>query len=212
MRKWLIPVLSAAALAACGETTEQRATTGAVGGGATGAVVGGPVGAVAGAGIGAVAGANREKIDAGTDKATAAAEEKIADATDQSARQQPTRARSAERVAGPDLTNAEVKEAQTALRNMGLYEGQIDGLYGPKTMAAVGKFQQQNNLPQTQALTEQTQQKLQQMAASGSGMQNQGSQERQPPSGQAPDSQPPAAQPQGQPGQIPDPQKPRQSQ
>ena len=41
---------AAAALAACGHNTEQRASTGAI----TGAVVGGPVGAAAGAAAGTV--------------------------------------------------------------------------------------------------------------------------------------------------------------
>lgn len=41
------------ALAACGDTTEERAATGALRGMATGAVVGGPVGAAVGAAVGA---------------------------------------------------------------------------------------------------------------------------------------------------------------
>jgi osmotically inducible lipoprotein OsmB len=41
------------AFAACGDTTEERAATGALRGAATGAVVGGPLGAAAGAAIGA---------------------------------------------------------------------------------------------------------------------------------------------------------------
>jgi hypothetical protein len=44
-------------LAACGETTEQRAATGGLGGAAAGAVVGGPVGAVIGGAAGATGGA-----------------------------------------------------------------------------------------------------------------------------------------------------------
>lgn len=45
-------------LAACGQTMEQRAATGALGGAAAGQVLGGDTGAtVAGAAIGAVAGA-----------------------------------------------------------------------------------------------------------------------------------------------------------
>ncbi|HET6520360.1 MAG TPA: hypothetical protein VFG47_11190 [Geminicoccaceae bacterium] len=44
-------------LAACGETTGQRAATGGLGGAATGAAVGGPTGAVVGGAAGAGAGA-----------------------------------------------------------------------------------------------------------------------------------------------------------
>ena len=40
-------------LAACGDTTEERAATGALRGAVTGAVVGGPVGAAVGAAAGA---------------------------------------------------------------------------------------------------------------------------------------------------------------
>jgi hypothetical protein len=46
-------------LAACGETTEERAATGGLGGAAAGAVVGGPVGAVVGGAAGAGTGARR---------------------------------------------------------------------------------------------------------------------------------------------------------
>jgi hypothetical protein len=57
-----IGVLGGAALAllsiaACGETTEQRAASGGLGGAAAGAVVGGPVGAVVGGAAGATGGA-----------------------------------------------------------------------------------------------------------------------------------------------------------
>jgi hypothetical protein len=44
-------------LTACGDTTEQRAATGGLGGVAAGALVGGPVGAVIGGAVGAGAGA-----------------------------------------------------------------------------------------------------------------------------------------------------------
>lgn len=55
----IAPVIGAVAmLAACGQTMEQRAATGAIGGAVAGQAVGGNTGAtVAGAAIGAVAGA-----------------------------------------------------------------------------------------------------------------------------------------------------------
>jgi hypothetical protein len=61
MRKCERSLVGAAAgvlllLGACGETTEQRAATGGLGGAAAGAVVGGPVGAVVGGAVGAGAG------------------------------------------------------------------------------------------------------------------------------------------------------------
>lgn len=54
MRRLIVPalILSAAALAACGQTIEQRAATGAV----AGAVVAGPVGAAVGGAAGTVVG------------------------------------------------------------------------------------------------------------------------------------------------------------
>jgi uncharacterized surface protein with fasciclin (FAS1) repeats len=58
-------------LAACGQTTEERAATGGLGGAAAGAVVGGPIGAVVGGAAGATGGA---VMDEGVD-------EKIGEAT-----------------------------------------------------------------------------------------------------------------------------------
>ncbi|HEX6113777.1 MAG TPA: hypothetical protein VFZ10_15840, partial [Geminicoccaceae bacterium] len=58
-------------LAACGQTTEERAATGGLGGAAAGAVVGGPIGAVVGGAAGATSGA---VLDEGVD-------EKIGEAT-----------------------------------------------------------------------------------------------------------------------------------
>lgn len=54
MRRLVLPalILSTAALAACGQTIEQRAATGAV----AGAVVAGPVGAAVGGAAGAAVG------------------------------------------------------------------------------------------------------------------------------------------------------------
>jgi hypothetical protein len=52
-------------LAGCGETTEERAASGGLGGAAAGAVVGGPVGAVVGGAAGATGGA---VLDEGVDE------------------------------------------------------------------------------------------------------------------------------------------------
>jgi N-acetylmuramoyl-L-alanine amidase len=43
-------------------------------------------------------------------------------------------------------TGEEVKKIQTKLKNWGYYDGDVDGIYGSKTVAAVKKFQQKNNL------------------------------------------------------------------
>jgi hypothetical protein len=62
-------------VAGCGETTEERAATGGLGGAAAGAVVGGPVGAVVGGAAGATGGTVLdegvdEKVDEATDEPT----------------------------------------------------------------------------------------------------------------------------------------------
>ncbi len=44
------------------------------------------------------------------------------------------------------LTTNQIKTVQTKLKNWGYYTGSVDGIYGPKTRAAVIKFQQKNNL------------------------------------------------------------------
>lgn len=59
-------------LAACGDTTEERAATGGLGGAAAGALVGGPIGAVVGGAAGATGGA---VLDEGVD-------EKVTEETD----------------------------------------------------------------------------------------------------------------------------------
>lgn len=58
------PLAAFLLLAACGDTTEQRAATGGLGGAAAGAAVGGPAGAVVGGAAGAGAGA---VLDEGVD-------------------------------------------------------------------------------------------------------------------------------------------------
>ena len=63
MHRMMIGGLGAVALllAACGDTTEQRAASGGLGGAAAGAVVGGPVGAVVGGAAGAAGGATMDE-------------------------------------------------------------------------------------------------------------------------------------------------------
>lgn len=67
----VLPLAGLLLLAACGNTTEKRAASGALSGAAAGAVVGGPVGAVVGGAAGAAGGT---VLDEGVDK-------KVEDAT-----------------------------------------------------------------------------------------------------------------------------------
>ena len=49
-----------------------------------------------------------------------------------------------------------IRNAQRCLINLGFLKGYADGAYGPKTAAAIRSFQQQNNLPETGHLDEDT--------------------------------------------------------
>ena len=44
------------------------------------------------------------------------------------------------------LTTSQVRTVQTKLKNWGYYNGSVDGIYGPKTKAAVKYFQRNNGL------------------------------------------------------------------
>jgi peptidoglycan hydrolase-like protein with peptidoglycan-binding domain len=49
-----------------------------------------------------------------------------------------------------------VRQVQQHLQQRGLYNGAIDGIYGPETRQAVENFQQQHGLPQTATLDDAT--------------------------------------------------------
>ena len=49
-------------------------------------------------------------------------------------------------VADAALSTAQVKTVQTKLKRWGYYTGAVDGIYGPKTKAAVKSFQKKNGL------------------------------------------------------------------
>ncbi len=52
----------------------------------------------------------------------------------------------AETVSRFGSSGSEVKQIQTKLKNWGYYKGDIDGIYGSKTVSAVKYFQRKNNL------------------------------------------------------------------
>jgi len=170
----IAPIGLALLAAACGETRGQRTATGATGGALAGALIAGPVGALVGAGAGAATGAYRDQVDdtVGTQTQRAARQIEQARQSDtaqagETASAPEAYAQQALRDEGPPLSNEEVREAQTALQAMGLFDGEVDGLYGRRTISAVGEFQTQQNLPRTMALDQRTQQQLQQVAESG---------------------------------------------
>lgn len=67
------------------------------------------------------------------------------------------------------MSRDQLRQAQTQLKNLGLYDGRVDGMWGPRTRTAVGQFQAQNNLPQTYSLDSRTMQQLQSMAGTTGG-------------------------------------------
>lgn len=48
--------------------------------------------------------------------------------------------------ASADFQKPSIKDIQQALKNAGLYDGEIDGVSGPKTKKAIETFQSQNDL------------------------------------------------------------------
>ncbi|MGC2857577.1 peptidoglycan-binding domain-containing protein [Novispirillum sp. DQ9] len=153
MRLWMIAPLGLALIAAaCGRTEEQRAASGGLGGAAAGAVVGGPVGAVVGGAAGAAGGMMRDDAEQAIDEARA----EEGGGSGASAQ--------ISRTTG-EATDQEVRGAQQALRDMGLYDGQIDGIAGPRTRSAVEQYQQRQGLPQTASLDDRTLDSLRQQSA-----------------------------------------------
>jgi peptidoglycan hydrolase-like protein with peptidoglycan-binding domain len=63
----------------------------------------------------------------------------------------------------------EVREAQQRLRDIGLYHGAIDGIFGPQTRDAVARFQTISGLAVTAALDQQTMSRLLPRAGVGTG-------------------------------------------
>jgi peptidoglycan hydrolase-like protein with peptidoglycan-binding domain len=62
---------------------------------------------------------------------------------------------------GAGASHSDVTQAQTALKEKGLYSGPIDGRIGPKTRQAISQFQRQNGLKQTAQLDSRTMSELQ---------------------------------------------------
>jgi len=61
-----------------------------------------------------------------------------------------------------------IKQAQTELKQQGLYDGAVDGKLGPKTKSAVSQYQKQQGLKQTASLDHETMSRLSGGSSSGS--------------------------------------------
>lgn len=75
---------------------------------------------------------------------------------------------SATRGSNIGASSDQVKQAQEALQSQGLYRGQVDGKWGPRTRQAVAQFQKQKGLKQTAQLDQQTMNDLQNGSMGGS--------------------------------------------
>jgi len=125
-------------LAACGDTTEDRAVSGAGIGAAGGAIIGavtgiGPVGgALIGGAVGATAGAVTDPSQVNLGKPV-------------------WRSSSGGTSGGTQTASAydegTVRNIQAGLQRLGYDPGPADGHYGPQTEAAIRRFQQDNGLP-----------------------------------------------------------------
>jgi peptidoglycan hydrolase-like protein with peptidoglycan-binding domain len=63
--------------------------------------------------------------------------------------------------ARPQMSQAEIRQAQERLQELGYYEGAIDGVYGPKTAEAMREYQRGQGLPVTGRLDQESAQALQ---------------------------------------------------
>jgi peptidoglycan hydrolase-like protein with peptidoglycan-binding domain len=63
---------------------------------------------------------------------------------------------SAAPMATPEMSPDMVKQVQTGLQQQGVYQGNIDGVWGPATMHAVQSYQQKHNLTANGQLDEPT--------------------------------------------------------
>ena len=63
--------------------------------------------------------------------------------------------------AEPQMSQAEVRQLQERLKEIGYYDGALDGIYGPNTAEAVREYQRGQGLPVTGRLDQETAQALQ---------------------------------------------------
>lgn len=123
-------------LGGCGSNVEESAASGGLGGAAIGAAAGGPIGAAIGLGAGAVAGTG---VEVGQERGAIPPEPG-------------DRPRAAAGANTASAGSTEVRHAQLALREHGLYDGPVDGINGPRTRHALLAYQRSQGLPQTARL------------------------------------------------------------
>lgn len=158
--------------AGCGNNMQERTATGALLGVGIGAAVGGPVGAAVGLAAGGVGGSLMPE-DATSIANNFLGREHRAVNNALNIPNPPGQAHTAGAAQPPmaatqgsgSTTQSQapeglIKEAQTQLKDNGLYNGPVDGIVGPKTRAALRTYQKQNGLRQTARLDHETAAKM----------------------------------------------------
>ncbi|HET9533575.1 MAG TPA: peptidoglycan-binding protein [Blastocatellia bacterium] len=135
-----------------GKQSIKRGAIGAAIGGVLGALIGGGKGAVVGILVGGGAGAGSLIIDGSKELRLESGTEmmiRTLRATGQTSR-------------GGALRSDRnlIMDAQNALNEKGYDAGPVDGLMGPQTRSAIGRFQRDNNLPVTRRLDPETAERL----------------------------------------------------
>ena len=132
---WLVLAVAVlVTLGACGETPGERGLTGAGIGAAGGAVIGavtpiGPgAGALIGGAVGGVAGATTTPSQINLGKPA-------------------WRSGSSSGGAGTAYADPTVRDIQAGLQRLGYSPGPVDGRFGPRTDAAIRRYQQDHGLP-----------------------------------------------------------------
>jgi putative peptidoglycan binding protein len=139
-------------LAACGTRPADRAPSG----GAMGAGTGAAIGAIAG-GVGAIPGALiGGAVGAGAGAATKPQQVNLGEpvwrrgqAAQAPSTTAPATTGQAQTSTASGLPHDQVTQLQVALNQKGFDAGQVDGVYGPQTSAAVQKFQTSQGMPAT---------------------------------------------------------------
>ena len=164
--------LGAAALvlltAACGSSQEQRSASGGLTGLGVGALVGGPIGAVVGAAAGGAGGLLMpegadtvgENLLGREHRATASLLPGGETASGANTAAATATAPNAAAASGTSAPPGLIKQAQTELRNEGLYSARVDGILGPKTRDALKTYQQRQGLTETGTLDQATAQRM----------------------------------------------------
>ncbi len=148
--------------AACGSNTTQRTATASLTGIGVGAAVGGPIGALVGGVAGAAGGAMMPE-GADTIAENALHQERTAGrSTLRDAGLAPAAGSSQAPQAQASQTPAgeQLRQAQSELKQQGLYKGKVDGILGPKTKNALTAYQKREGLQQTASLDHDTLQRL----------------------------------------------------